>query len=405
MAPVSSLSELPLFAGLRATECAAIESRMRRRDYAPQTVIVREGTPGDTAFVILSGLVAVRRRDPDSGVEFMLSELGAGQMFGEMALLTNKARVATVTALEPTACAVLERTDFEQVLKEHAEIALGFARIMAERLERANEQAGIGFVSLSRLKIDPRVLGLLPQAVVTEHKVLPISFCNNRLTLAMTNPNNVVAFDDVRRILKGVMIEPVVVTEEDFRRFLATTYASQAKSESGASRAPSRASAASSAATIDLLQSDLIRELQLTEEAEPVAESKQDLMNASEDAPIIRLANSILGLAIKQGASDIHIEPMEQDVTVRYRIDGVLQVVHGDRAVPRLLVHHGRHRAAPRAPPLSALPRGVRGGGHGVRILRVTARDHVVPRSWLSPLQRQGREGASRHLRGADDNA
>src|SRR5687767_13826355 len=50
-------------------------------------------------------------------------------------------------------------------------------------------------------------------------------------------------------------------------------------------------------------------------------------MSASEDAPIIRLANSVLGLAIKQGASDIHIEPMEEDVTVRYRIDGVLQVV------------------------------------------------------------------------------
>ncbi len=327
MAPVSSLSELPLFAGLRAAECAAIERRMRRLDFAPQTVIVREGTPGDAAFVILSGLVAVRRRDPESGVEFMLSELGAGQMFGEMALLTNKPRVATVVALEPTACAVLERGDFEQVLTEHAEMALGFARIMAERLERANEQAGIGFVSLSRLKIDPRVLGILPQAVVTEHKVLPISFCNNRLTLAMTNPNNVVAFDDVRRILKGVMIEPVVITEEDFRRFLATTYASQARGEPG-TRPASRASAASSAAAaIDLLQSDLIRELQLTEEAEPVAESKQDLMNASEDAPIIRLANSILGLAIKQGASDIHIEPMEQDVTVRYRIDGVLQVV------------------------------------------------------------------------------
>src|SRR6185503_5527871 len=60
---------------------------------------------------------------------------------------------------------------------------------------------------------------------------------------------------------------------------------------------------------------------------ETLAESKQDLMSASEDAPIIRLTNSILGLAIKQGTSDIHIEPMEQDVTVRFRIDGVLQVV------------------------------------------------------------------------------
>jgi type IV pilus assembly protein PilB len=328
MSQVSSLSDLPLFSGLAPTDCAAIEGRMRKRDYAPQSVIVREGTPGDAAFVILSGLVAVRRRDAASGVEFMLSELGPGQMFGEMALLTRRPRVATVVALEPTTCAVLERSDFEQVLREHAEIALGFARVMADRLEHANEQAGIGFVSLSRLKIDPRVLGLLPPPLVNEHRVLPISFCNNRLTLAMTNPNNVVAFDDVRRILKGVMIEPVVVAEEDFRRFLATSYASQVKSEATAARPAGRAAAQPTlATTIDLLQSDLIRELQLTEEAEPAAESKQDLMSASEDAPIIRLANSILGLAIKQGASDIHIEPMEQDVTIRYRIDGVLQVV------------------------------------------------------------------------------
>jgi type IV pilus assembly protein PilB len=57
------------------------------------------------------------------------------------------------------------------------------------------------------------------------------------------------------------------------------------------------------------------------------ADTKQDLMSASEDAPIIRVVNSILGLAIKQGASDIHVEPMEGDVTVRFRVDGVLQVV------------------------------------------------------------------------------
>jgi type IV pilus assembly protein PilB len=86
--------------------------------------------------------------------------------------------------------------------------------------------------------------------------------------------------------------------------------------------------AASTAATIDLLQSDLIRELQLESDADTVKrETKQDLMNASADAPIVRVANSILGLAIKQGASDIHIEPMEGDVTVRFRIDGVLQVL------------------------------------------------------------------------------
>src|SRR5207302_4965949 len=79
---------------------------------------------------------------------------------------------------------------------------------------------------------------------------------------------------------------------------------------------------------IDLLQSEIIRDLQLTEETGvSMGTTKQELTSASEDAPIIRLGNSILGMAIKKGASDIHIEPMEKDVVVRYRIDGVLQVV------------------------------------------------------------------------------
>jgi type IV pilus assembly protein PilB len=107
---------------------------------------------------------------------------------------------------------------------------------------------------------------------------------------------------------------------------MASTYAQLAAKDA---HEPTRqASPASPPGAVDLLQSDLIRELQLAQDTQATAtETKQDLVIASEDAPIVRLANSILGLAIKQGASDIHVEPMEDDVTVRYRIDGVLQVV------------------------------------------------------------------------------
>ena len=337
---ISSLSDVPLFAGLSPADCAMLEQRMQRCDFVPQSVIVREGSAGDAAFLILSGQVAVRRRDPESGVEFLLSELGPGQMFGEMALLTKKPRTASVVAVEPTSCAKLARADFERVMHDHPDVALGLAAAFAERLERANQHAGVDFVSLARLRVDPRVLMLVPTSLVTQHQAVPVAFCNNRLTLAMTNPNNVVAFDDVRRVIKGVMIEPVIVTEDDFRRFMSTTYAQlTAKAEPAAPKPSGRPAAASTeaaagdtranaAAIVDLLQSDLVRELQLAADTNsPDVETKQDLMSASEDAPIIRLANSVLGLAIKQGASDIHIEPMEGDVTIRFRIDGELQVV------------------------------------------------------------------------------
>jgi type IV pilus assembly protein PilB len=330
----SFLARVPLFAGLAPSDCAQLEARMPRKEFAPGAVIVREGSAADSAFVVLSGLVAVRRRDPDSGIEFLLAELGPDQMFGEMGLLTKKARTATVVAVEATECAVLDRPVFEAMMRSLPAFALAITGALAERLDRANQHVGVEYLNLSRVKADPRVLTLLPQALVNQHHVVPIAFCNNRLTLAMTNPNNIVAFDDVRRIVKGVLIEPVVVTDDDFKRFMTTTYAQAVKTETPAPAAkpsprPPRAEARGAATTtVDLLQSDIIRELQLAADADTAeADTKQDLMSASEDAPIIRLANSILGLAIKQGSSDIHIEPMEQSVTVRFRIDGALHVV------------------------------------------------------------------------------
>src|SRR5260370_13590148 len=179
------------------------------------------------------------------------------------------------------------------------------------------------------MSCDVGVLGLIPQSMIQQHKMIPVAFANNRLTLAMVNPNNILALDDVRRIIKGVMIEPVVTTEEDYRKFMNTTYAELMQKEKPASAGDkTQTFIKSSAEMVDLLQSDLIRDLQLTADAGPtMGDSKQQLINASEDAPIIRLGNSILGLAIKKGASDIHIEPMEANVIIRYRIDGVLQTV------------------------------------------------------------------------------
>jgi type IV pilus assembly protein PilB len=330
------LSRLPLFADVSAETLSRLEHRMRRSEFAPRAVIVREGSDDDSAFLVLSGRVAVRRKDPDSGIEFFLAELGEGEMFGEMALLTRRPRAASVVAIEATTCGIIEQSDFDQILAEHPAAVRAMMAALADRLEAANRHVGIDFVNLSRVKIDSRVLRLLPQAIINEHRVVPISFANNRLTLAMTNPSNVVAFDDVRRVIKGVLIEPAVVTDDDFKRFMASSYPQLVAADDGGA-GPQRQTSVRPASTgaapkptapaVDLLESDLIRELQLAADTEQQAETKQDLMNASEDAPIIKLANSILGLAIKQGASDIHIEPMETDVTVRFRVDGVLQVV------------------------------------------------------------------------------
>ena len=324
------LQKIRLFSALSAEDCQHVVTRMKRRDFPPQSIIVREGQPGTSMYFITSGLVEIRKKDPNTGIDFLLSEMGPGQNFGEMSLLTGKPRTASVTAVQPTTCAVLEQSDFQQLMMQFPSMGLALTNILAERLEEANKQAGIEFINLSKLQFDPRVLALLPQNLMMQHRVIPIAFINNRLSLAMVNPNNLLALDDARRFIKGVMIEPVITTEDDFRKFMSSTYPALMRKEQqqhSEAKIESTISAPSVTEASFDLNSDLIRDLQMAEDSSSVTENKQELMNASEDAPIIRLANSILGLAIKKGASDIHVEPMEKDVQIRYRLDGVLQTV------------------------------------------------------------------------------
>ena len=325
--PAHFLQRIQLFSALSIDECGQVVKRMKRRDFPPNQVIVREGAPGNSMFFITAGKVEVRKKDANTGIDFLLTEMNPGQNFGEMSLLTGKPRTATVTATQPTTCAVLEQKDFQELLLQFPKIGLALTTILAERLENASQQVGIEFITLAKMNFDARVLSLLPETMMAQHHIIPVAFANNRLTLAMVNPNNIVALDDARRIIKGVLIEPVIITDEDFKRFMAGTYRELMKKDERKSTTTTlEVSTKSTEAVMDLLQSEIIRDLQMTED-QALSESKADLMTASEDAPIIRLGNSILGLAIKKGASDIHIEPMEKDVQIRYRIDGVLQTV------------------------------------------------------------------------------
>src|SRR5207248_3650392 len=90
--------------------------------------------------------------------------------------------------------------------------------------EDATNHVRIEYVNLIRDKFDPRIIRLLPQQLCLLHKVVPIAYVNNSVTLAMVNPSNLVAFDDVRRYIKGAVIEPQVCTDDDFKKFMDTVY-------------------------------------------------------------------------------------------------------------------------------------------------------------------------------------
>src|SRR5437016_8173321 len=218
------LKNVKLFAELSTDSLVKIGSCLNTAEFPAGEVIVREGAPGVSMYIIKSGLVEVRKKDPTTGFDFLVAQLSEGAAVGEMSLLTGKPRSATVNTVRQTVLFTLTRADFRNLLTQHPEISLGLARILAERLEDATKQVGIEYVNLFKGKFDSRVVGLLPQSLCLLHKVVPISYVNNSVTLAMVNPSNLVAFDDVRRYIKGAIIEPQVCTEEDFKKFMETVY-------------------------------------------------------------------------------------------------------------------------------------------------------------------------------------
>ena len=320
------LQNVQLFSSLGAEERQHIAKRLRVKVFAPREVIVKEGQEGDSLFIIASGLVEIRKKDPQTGIDFLLSKMEAGACFGEMSLLNNRPRSATVIAVDETQAWTLEQFDFTDLMLSHPFIALNLSQMLAERLEKMSAHVGIDYVNLKKLNFDAQVLALVPRNIIMQHQVLPIGMANNTLTIAMVDPNNLIAIDDIRRYVKGTIIEPVVITQSDFSKFMEETYPKLVAPPPSADGKPGEPG--QTAPQVDMINQDLMKnfEVNATDDDADLMGNVPDLAASADEAPIVRLANNILGLAIKKGVSDIHLEPREKDLFLRFRLDGVLQV-------------------------------------------------------------------------------
>jgi type IV pilus assembly protein PilB len=204
-----------------------------------------------------------------------------------------------------------------------------------------SRQYGIPSVNLDLFNVDSGVLRLIPQEVAQKHCVLPLSRVGATLTLAVVDPTNVFAMDDVK-FMTGLNVEPVVVAERSIQQAIAKYY--------GTSREIELALASGDDVTVEsrngsngsdgaITHDDLVSLDSLdfdTEDAEgvEVLEDNEEidlstLSRMSEDAPVVRLVNVLLVDALRRGASDIHVEPYEKELRIRFRIDGMLyDVMH-----------------------------------------------------------------------------
>jgi type IV pilus assembly protein PilB len=175
-----------------------------------------------------------------------------------------------------------------------------------------SEQYGVPSINLRHFEIDEAVINLIPSEVAQKYMVLPVNRTGATLTIAMADPTNVFAMDDIK-FMTGYNVEPVVASEIAIREAIEKYYGSQHALE--LKKVMDEMAEA---------ESDALEVLEEEEELDTSA-----LEAATEEAPVVKLVNIILTDSIKKMASDIHIEPYEKDFRVRFRIDGVLyEIMH-----------------------------------------------------------------------------
>ena len=174
-----------------------------------------------------------------------------------------------------------------------------------------SRQYGVPAINLSYFEIDPAVVKLIPFETAKRYQILPLSRVGASLTIAMVDPTNVFAMDDIK-FMTGFNIEPVVASESSILAGIDKAYGTSKEEELESVMQ----SMNDSGEGTDIEVQNEEQELELRE-----------LEKAADEAPIVKLVNLVLTDAVKRGASDIHMEPYEKEFRVRFRIDGVLQLI------------------------------------------------------------------------------
>jgi type IV pilus assembly protein PilB len=176
-----------------------------------------------------------------------------------------------------------------------------------------SRQYGVPSINLAYFEVDQSVTKLIPVETALKYQVLPLSRVGSSLTLAMVDPTNVFAMDDIK-FMTGFNIEPVVASEATIQDAIKKHYGTIEDQERKKELEE----------IVSFIDEGQTESLELETEENGML-NLAELEKAAEEAPVIKLVNYILTDAVKRGASDIHMEPYEKEYRVRYRIDGILQ--------------------------------------------------------------------------------
>src|SRR6202790_3745395 len=232
-----------------------------------------------------------------------IGDLGMSQRLGDLLV---KEKIITPEQLEQA-----NKVQKEQTCRlGSALVKLGF--LTDEDVTNfLSRQYGVPAINLSYFEIDPVVVKLIPFETAKRYQILPLSRVGASLTIAMVDPTNVFAMDDIK-FMTGFNIEPVVASESSIIEGIDKAYGTSKEEE---------------LESVMQSMNDLGEGTDVEVQGEEQELELKELEKAADEAPIVKLVNLVLTDAVKRGASDIHMEPYEKEFRVRFRIDGILQLI------------------------------------------------------------------------------
>ncbi len=196
-------------------------------------------------------------------------------------------------------------------------VKLGFVHD-GEIASLLSKQYGVPSIDLSQFDIDASVIKLVPAATAQKYEIVPVSRAGATLTIAMSDPTNVFAVDDIK-FMTGYRVEPVVASQTAIVSAIERYYGNGMDAEELDASESHLALASKALEEMPQLGDDDVEVLEEMEDVDVLTLEKQ-----GGEAPVVRLVNVVMASAIQRGASDIHIEPYEKEYRIRYRIDGTL---------------------------------------------------------------------------------
>lgn len=279
------------------------------RKYEEGQRVITQGDSGSSLFVIAKGSCSVLKEDTALNVAQVVTQLGPGDAFGEMALLLGSPRTASIRADETCLCLELEQNHFVALLSDHPELGVTVSRNLARRLAAQTKDTGVRFVQLSEVNFDPELYELIPQDVLEQLQMVPLEMDKGTLVVAMTNPSDDSAFAVVARVAPGLSIRPYACGLADYEWFIENIVHPNVGSPARRLARHAHDDLSYAPADLNILETKLI------------ATGDKSVVRGE---AVVKLLNELMVEAVNRRTSDIHIEPRKDKLAVRFRIDGEL---------------------------------------------------------------------------------